>query len=260
MGMRYVQVYYDFIHSLTPLSDAERGRLFTAMLEYAGQGTVPDLRGNERFVWPQLKSQIDRDNEKYDEISQMRSEAGKQGGLAKAGKRKQKKQVQANDTKCHQEEDEEEDNDKEKNNEEDAVIRAREKCGGDQKPSLITDKEAYENAADLETVFAHARLIGIPDTYADRIKSDTLVSEYSADWLTEAIQRAGNGPQSARSWRYIEGILRSWRKNGGIDSNKPPDKPKGKTVIEQQYNQRDYSNQETGLTPEEIAEALKYDV
>ena len=51
MAMRYVQVYYDFIHSLTPLSDAERGRLFTAMLEYAGQGTVPDLRGNERFVW-----------------------------------------------------------------------------------------------------------------------------------------------------------------------------------------------------------------
>ena len=257
MAMRYVQVYHDFIHSLTPLSDAERGRLFTAMLEYAGQGTAPDLRGNERFVWPQLKSQIDRDCKRYDGISQVRSEAGKQGGLAKAGKRKQKKQKPASAGKCTQDKDKEEDKDNNKDDDEDKD-RVREGGCGSETP-LLSDEEAQKYAADLEAVFAHAKLIGIPDTYSDRIRSDTLVSEYSADWLTEAIKRAGDGPQSARSWRYIEGILRSWRKNGGIDSGRSPDKPKGKTVIEQQYNQRDYSDQETGLTPEEIAEALQYD-
>jgi hypothetical protein len=66
------------------------------MLEYTGQGTELDLRGNERFVWPQLKSQLDRDNEKYEEFSKIRSEAGQQGGLAKASKRKQKEANEAN--------------------------------------------------------------------------------------------------------------------------------------------------------------------
>ena len=112
MPMCFVQVYYDFLPSLEPLSDAERGRLFTALLEYASQGTAPDLRGNERYVWPQLKSQIDRDSKKYIEISRSRSEAGKRGRLAKAGKGKQKKQMPAIAGKSCQEEDKEEEKEK----------------------------------------------------------------------------------------------------------------------------------------------------
>lgn len=63
--MKYLKVYTDFVQSMEPLSDAERGRLFTAMLEYAEQGTEPDLRGNERFVWPTAKQNIDRQKSSY---------------------------------------------------------------------------------------------------------------------------------------------------------------------------------------------------
>jgi hypothetical protein len=48
------------------LSDTERGRLFTACLIYSKTGEAPQLRGNERFVFPTLKAQIDRDKATYD--------------------------------------------------------------------------------------------------------------------------------------------------------------------------------------------------
>jgi hypothetical protein len=48
------------------LNDTERGRLFTACLIYSKMGEAPQLRGNERFVFPTLKAQIDRDKATYD--------------------------------------------------------------------------------------------------------------------------------------------------------------------------------------------------
>ena len=63
--MKYLKVFVDFADKIELLGDAERGRLFTAMLEYASSGAEPDLRGNERFIWPTAKSEIDRQTESY---------------------------------------------------------------------------------------------------------------------------------------------------------------------------------------------------
>lgn len=63
--MKYLKVFVDFADKIELLGDAERGRLFTAMLEYASSGAEPDLRGNERFIWPMAKSEIDRQSESY---------------------------------------------------------------------------------------------------------------------------------------------------------------------------------------------------
>lgn len=51
---------------MEPLGDAERGRLFTAMLEYAKTGAVADLKGNERFVFATVKMNIDAQRDSYD--------------------------------------------------------------------------------------------------------------------------------------------------------------------------------------------------
>lgn len=59
--MKYLKVFTDFATAIEPLSDAEKGRLFTAMLEYAETGTEPRFSGNERFLWPTAKSHIDRE-------------------------------------------------------------------------------------------------------------------------------------------------------------------------------------------------------
>ena len=59
-------------------------------------------------------------------------------------------------------------------------------------------------------------------------KANSLAADYSAEWLLEAINRAAQAPKDAWCWRYIEGILRSWKKKGGIDSEKTEEAPKTK--------------------------------
>lgn len=66
--MKMLKVYTDFAEDLEPLSEAEVGRLFKAMLQYASIETVPDLKGNERFLWATAKKNIDRQKESYDSM------------------------------------------------------------------------------------------------------------------------------------------------------------------------------------------------
>lgn len=61
MAVEYFNAYHSYLKSIEPLNDAERGRLFTALLIYSATGAAPDLRGNERFLFPTMKEQIDRD-------------------------------------------------------------------------------------------------------------------------------------------------------------------------------------------------------
>lgn len=80
MAREYICLYHSYRDAIQALDDAERGRLLTAMLEYALTGEAGDLRGNERFVFPLIKSQIDRDNAKYQETCKKRAQSGKIGG------------------------------------------------------------------------------------------------------------------------------------------------------------------------------------
>ena len=80
MAREYICLYHSYLDAIQALSDAERGRLLTAMLEYTLTGDAGNLRGNERFVFPLIKSQIDRDNGKYEEICKKRAQSGKIGG------------------------------------------------------------------------------------------------------------------------------------------------------------------------------------
>lgn len=73
MAREYFCAYHSYLKSVEPLNDAERGRLFTACLEYSLTGAVPDLRGNERFVWPTIREQIDRDAAKYNAYCEKQS-------------------------------------------------------------------------------------------------------------------------------------------------------------------------------------------
>ena len=61
----FVCLYTGYLEVLEPYSDAERGRLMTAMLRYGIYGEVPDFTGNERFIWPMLQDRINRDIENY---------------------------------------------------------------------------------------------------------------------------------------------------------------------------------------------------
>ena len=101
MAREYICLYHSYLDAIQALSDAERGRLLTAMLEYTLTGDAGNLRGNERFVFPLIKSQIDRDNGKYEEICKKRAQSGKIGGRPA----KQKKANAFSESKTSQDKD-----------------------------------------------------------------------------------------------------------------------------------------------------------
>ena len=89
-------VYYDWIPAFEALSPAELGRLAMCALKYSAHGEEPELGGSERYMWPLIKSQIDRDNAKYEETLRKRSAAGKKSHI-------KSNQMISNDIKCYQE-------------------------------------------------------------------------------------------------------------------------------------------------------------
>lgn len=80
MAREYFCAYHSLLESLTPYGDAEVGRLFRACLQYSMTGEDPDLRGNERFIWPTLKQGIDRDKSSYEATCSKNRENGSKGG------------------------------------------------------------------------------------------------------------------------------------------------------------------------------------
>lgn len=77
MALESFNAYHSYLKAMEPLNDAERGRLFTACLQYSMTGEAPELRGNERFIFPSMAAQIDRDKEKYEEKCKKQSERAK---------------------------------------------------------------------------------------------------------------------------------------------------------------------------------------
>lgn len=76
MGKRPgVMFYFEVRSCLKRLSDAEKGRLFEAILDYGQYGAVPELEGALGVAWDFIQPRIDRDGEQYEEISRKRSEA-----------------------------------------------------------------------------------------------------------------------------------------------------------------------------------------
>ncbi len=76
----YVCLYVSYLQSLSPFTDAECGRIVKAMLHYASTGEAPQFDGNERFLWPSLQAQIDRDMDAYQAKCSRNKANGAKGG------------------------------------------------------------------------------------------------------------------------------------------------------------------------------------
>ena len=60
-----VMVYFDLRRMLTLLSDAEKGQLFEAILEYGETGLVGELSDKLRIAWPLIQMRLDADTDRY---------------------------------------------------------------------------------------------------------------------------------------------------------------------------------------------------
>ena len=74
--MNYVKLYTDALYAYKRLSDTEFGRALRAVLQYAEDGTEPNLPGKECIMFDVLREQVERDKAAYN----TKVENGKKGG------------------------------------------------------------------------------------------------------------------------------------------------------------------------------------
>lgn len=80
MASEYVPVFYDWVEVTGELTAQEKGRLIDAIVLYAQGGDWQEqIKGNERYLFPAFKKQIDRARE----TSGKRASAGSIGGKQK---------------------------------------------------------------------------------------------------------------------------------------------------------------------------------
>lgn len=231
--MTTLKVWTNFKDVLMNLNDAEIGRLFMMMLEYADSGYEPDMfEGNEAFIWPVAKRDIDMVTGRED----ANRENGKKGGRPpKTEKNRQETPVNnENPTEtgfCEETEDEgglTEETIKEKKRKEikgkEIERESKEKPLKRFSPPSVEDVEAY------------------CDERGNRVDAQTFVDFYSSKgW------KVGNSPM--KDWKAC---VRTWEQR----DNSPRDAPAKptKTVVAQQYEQRAYTGIDDQLMSEQDRE------
>lgn len=215
--MDYLKVWTNFREVITPLVDAEKGRLFEAMLIYAETGEEPsEFKGNERFLWPVAKQDIDRMAQKCEKMQAN----GAKGGAAKS----KNNQSEANVSKDNQtvadysEQEQTEANATYKDN----IKKDKEKINKDNNNEVVR----RFTPPTLEEVRAYCHERG------NRVSPERFVDFYtSKGWMV--------GSNKMKDWKSA---VRNWEHDCGR-TNTSVQQTTSKTVTAQQYSQREYSEQ-----------------
>ena len=73
-------LYTDYINQIELLDIEQRGVLFTAIMYYSSGVELPEMDAVTAMAFSFIKSQLDKDLEKYNKTVESRKEAGKRGG------------------------------------------------------------------------------------------------------------------------------------------------------------------------------------
>ena len=118
----------------------------------------------------------------------------------------------------------------------------------------VSDDELAESLDRDRKIEDVSKAWGLPCNEGNMIKARDWAREYSLDWLLRAIETAGNGKE--QTWRYVGGILKSWKENGGPDAPRKQRASPAKVVSAQQYTQRQYTEDELlAVSDDLLAEA-----
>ena len=216
--MEYLKVWVSFRELLEPLTDAEKGRLFAAMLEYAESGVEPQLSGSERYVWPAARQSINNTREKSE---QMKANGSKP------------KQTEANQSKAEQTEASLFDKDKVKD-------KVKEK---DKDKRALT--RSPRPSADVDRLFDKFWLMypRHEGKQAARKAFDRLgVDDALLGVMVEAITRQRQSAQWSDP-RYVPHPA-TWLNGRRWEDEPVTGTSGGKKVSAQQYEQRDYDEAE----------------
>ena len=216
--MKYLKIWTSFLELISTLEYDEIGRLFEMMLIYAESGKEPeDIDGNERFLWPVAKQQIDLSAEKNEILRQN----GMKGGRPKTkDNQTEPKITKDNQTKAIKERKEKERKEKERNEKENKLSS-----------SFLDD----DNAQGI--VFDHDRVLNAAEDAGFKMSNDVRAA-LIALYADHGLQKILDGLKScvdhgAPNLAYLKAVLKG-----------EPRKASGKTVSAQQYSQRDYADEQ----------------
>lgn len=178
--------YNSWLKALEPFGDAERGRIWTALLEYSnGLAIDGHSSGNERFILPMLIDQIDRDTQKNEKKSQTLKE--------RQSKSTPSNHTQPTTTRSNPPKDKDKDKDKNKDKDKDIPATAAAPAqSAIYSPELSDCIQRYEQNCG-----------SVPRAVADAIS--TALLKFPASLICQAIDEAATN--NARRWSYISKIL-----------------------------------------------------
>ena len=249
----YLQLYPETIKQLKRYNKEERCNLYEAMAEYAFTGQEPDWPddANEWFIWETLKQQVNRTEKKV--VKNRANASGnsqQEPAEAKPSETKRTRASQSQPEPAEAKPSETDNHDNESDTEKgmdnsDNSARA-----------WVTDSEVADSLVRDKQIEDAAKAWGLPCNEGHMLKARELAHTYSLPWLLRAIETAGNGKE--QTWRYVSGILKSWKDNGGPDAPKKQRASPVKTVSAQQYGQRHYTEDELlSVSDDLLAEARK---
>ena len=247
----YLPLYPEIMAQLKRYNEIHRCRLYEAMAQYAFTGEEPQWpeEAPEWFIWESLRQHVERVDKK---VNQNKANASKgERTEAKPSEQKRKKaeasepertEAKPSETPIYETKTEIEteiDND-----------------NGNSARAWLSESEAQEALDHDRQIEDAAKTWGLPCNEGHMLKARDLAHTYSLPWLLRAIETAGNGKE--QTWRYVSGILKSWKDNGGPDAPKKQRAAPVKTVSAQQYGQRHYTEDELlSVSDDLIAEARR---
>ena len=253
MARSHLKVYMDFEERAAALNDEEKGRLLLAMHRYARDGQEPKLEGNERFVWPIFKMMVDRDIEAYESTV----EKGKLGGRPKKAKDKEKNLKKPDETQNNLTKPEE--TKKEEIKKEEKGKKKEERRETKKEPPSCEGESEGAAAGFEDFWYIYPRKQGRQDARAawDNLAPDeALIARMQA-----AIQAQRQSDQWTREGgRYIP-LPATWLSGRRWEDEAGPASAvaKPKTVSEQQYTQRAYTEEQLlAVSDDLLEEARRY--
>ena len=76
-------IYLDYEEQFNLLTDGQIGQLMRAIIKYEKTGEITELDGMIKMAFSFIKTQLDRDREKYKKKCEKNKENGKKGGRPK---------------------------------------------------------------------------------------------------------------------------------------------------------------------------------
>ena len=196
----YFCAYHSYLENMELLNSEERGRLFTALLEYSKDGTLIPLTGNERFVFPGIRSQIDRDKAQWEQIDNVKTANGRKGGRPKKAETEKANSLGEN-LKNQQ-----------------VISVSKKSLEKEKKKDKEKDKEKDKDNIFSSTATAEADISACVQAYEQNIGPiaraafddiSRQLADLPADLICEAIGEAALN--NKRSWNYVKAILKRCR-------------------------------------------------